>query len=161
VPDQCEAALPESSAPIFGRQLAIGVLEAPMVGGRLRPFGCFNGKIARPRLSAGSDIRAAFDFALEPGSRNLIDHERGLVAKVFNRPTRAMTGPSFGAPGVAPALPTHDAVHFHDDDVSDVDWPETFRFVVPDDLPSGVYAMRLRCSGGRGSSAICRRPAAG
>ena len=55
-----------------------------------------------------------------------------------------MTGPSFGAPSVVPVLPTHDAVHFHDDDVGDVGWPETFRFIVPDDLPSGVYAMRLR-----------------
>ena len=55
-----------------------------------------------------------------------------------------MTGPSFGARTVTPTEPTHDAVHFHDDDVSDVQWAETFRFSAPDDLPSGVYAMRLR-----------------
>jgi N,N-dimethylformamidase len=38
-------------------------------------------------------------------------------------------------------------VHFHDDDVSDVQWAETFRFDVPDELPSGVYAMRLSSDG--------------
>ena len=58
-----------------------------------------------------------------------------------------MTGPSFSIRGVTPAEPTHDAVHFHDDDVSDVQWPETFRFDAPNDLPSGVYAMRLRGDG--------------
>jgi N,N-dimethylformamidase len=30
---------------------------------------------------------------------------------------------------------------------SDVQWPEAFRFAAPDDLPSGVYAMRLRTDG--------------
>jgi N,N-dimethylformamidase len=60
-----------------------------------------------------------------------------------------MTGHSFGVHTVTPADPTNDAVHFHDDDVSDVQWAETFRFDVPDELPSGVYAMRLSSDGAR------------
>jgi N,N-dimethylformamidase len=146
-PDQCEAAAPRGGAPMFGRRLTIGALDVDELGGRRRSSGCFNGKIARLQLTARDETRAAFDFALEPRSRNLVDPERGIIARIFNRPTRAMTGPSFGASAVAPAAPTHDAVHFHDDDVSDVGWPETLRLAVPDDLPSGVYAMRLRCDG--------------
>jgi len=144
LPDQSEAPLPRRDAPIFGPRLVIAAAEVESVDARLRPLGCFNGKIARLQLCVGSELRCALDFSVEPASRSLIDRERGLVARCYNRPTRAMTGPSFGAPSVMPALPTHDAVHFHDDDVGDAGWPETFRFILPDDLPSGVYAMRLR-----------------
>ncbi|MGO8835698.1 MAG: N,N-dimethylformamidase beta subunit family domain-containing protein [Roseiarcus sp.] len=143
-PDRGETIGPLGGAPLFGRRLSIAAADAELVGDRLRPLLCFNGKLARPRFRSGSDIRCAFDFAIEPGGRDLVDRQRGLVAKCFNRPARAMTGPAFGARGVVPASPTHDAVHFHDDDVSDVGWPETFRFAAPADLPSGVYAMRLR-----------------
>jgi N,N-dimethylformamidase len=145
--DSSESEAPPSGVSLFGPRLTIAALETTIVDGRLKPCGCFNGKLARPVFRVGNDIRAAFDFSVEPGSRDLIDRKRGLVAKCFNRPTRAMTGPSFGGRDVAPILPTYDAVHFHDDDVSNVDWPESLRFNVPQNLPSGVYAMRLRCNG--------------
>jgi N,N-dimethylformamidase len=60
-----------------------------------------------------------------------------------------MTGP--GWPGAtqssAPTPQTHDAIHFHDDDVADVGWPESCRLRIADALPSGVYALRLRTDG--------------
>ena len=100
--------------------------------------------MARLRLGSSGETRSAFDFSLEPQGRRLIDAKRGLAATCYNRPTRAMTGPTFGVRIVTPFEPTHDAIHFHDDDVADVQWLETFRFNAPGDLPSGVYAMRLR-----------------
>lgn len=36
------------------------------------------------------------------------------------------------------------AIHFHDDDIHDCGWETDFSFTIPDDLRSGVYAMRLR-----------------
>ena len=36
------------------------------------------------------------------------------------------------------------AIHFHDESVDDARWEESFKFTVPDNLPSGVYAARLR-----------------
>jgi N,N-dimethylformamidase len=35
-------------------------------------------------------------------------------------------------------------VHFHADDVDDTGWAPTCSLVLPDDLPSGVYGLRLR-----------------
>jgi N,N-dimethylformamidase len=36
------------------------------------------------------------------------------------------------------------AVHFHEDDIDDVGWSSTCTLTVAPDLPSGVYALRLR-----------------
>ena len=132
---------------LFGRCLTLAATHVDAARNRRRPHEVFNGKIARPRLRSAGETRCEFDFSIEPQGRRLIDAERGFVAICCNRPTRAMTGPSFGARTVTPTEPTHDAAHFHDDDVSDVQWGETFRFSAPDDLPSGVYAMRLRNEG--------------
>ena len=142
-PDASEAAF-DHGEPLFGSLLIIAAANVDRIGNRQRPFQVFNGKMARLRLRSSGETRGAFDFSLEPQGRRLIDTERKLAATCYNRPTRAMTGPSFGPVAAAPAEPTHDAVHFHDDDVADVQWPETFRFHAPSDLPSGVYAMRLR-----------------
>src|SRR6185437_3065928 len=40
------------------------------------------------------------------------------------------------------------AIHFHDDDLDDCRWEPDFRLEIPDDLPSGAYALRLTCPGG-------------
>jgi N,N-dimethylformamidase len=145
-PDFSEVAY-DHADPLFGGPLIIAAASVDSIGSRRRPFQTFNGKIARLLVRSAGETRCAFDFSLEPQGRRLIDIKRGAAAICYNRPARAMTGPSFGVRSVTPADPTHDAVHFHDDDVSDVQWPETFRFNAPDDLPSGVYAMRLRCDG--------------
>ena len=38
----------------------------------------------------------------------------------------------------------YDAIHFHADDLYDAEWASDFSYVIPDDLPSGVYAARLK-----------------
>ena len=40
------------------------------------------------------------------------------------------------------------AIHFHDGDLEDCGWSETFGWTVPEDLPSGAYALHLTCPGG-------------
>lgn len=35
------------------------------------------------------------------------------------------------------------AIHFHEDDIYDCGWETDFTFTVPENLKSGVYAMRL------------------
>jgi N,N-dimethylformamidase len=146
VPDVSEAPY-DHAGELFGGHLIIAASSVDWIGSRRRPSQTFNGKIARLCLRSGGETRCMFDFSIEQQGRRLIDTERGVVATCYNRPTRAMTGPSFGVRSVTPVEPTHDAVHFHDDDVSDVQWAETFRFNAPDDLASGVYAMRLRSDG--------------
>jgi N,N-dimethylformamidase len=122
----------------------------------------FNGKIAAPRLydraltetecraaAAGApppDCLAAWDFSRDMDSDRLIDTGASAChGRAENRPARRMTGPCWT--GDFSASHTYDAIHFHDDDVSDAGWPESFSLVIPDDWRSGVYAVRLRADG--------------
>jgi N,N-dimethylformamidase len=41
----------------------------------------------------------------------------------------------------------YSAIHFHDDDLYDAEWQADFSFTIPDGLPSGIYAARLRQDG--------------
>jgi N,N-dimethylformamidase len=142
-PDVAEAAL--DARALFGPRMALAAAEVETRGARRAPRQVYNGKIARPLLRSRGETRCALNLAAEPQGRSLLDAGRGLAAQCYNRPARAMTGPAFGIAAIEG--PTHDAVHFHDDDVCDAQWPETFRFAAPEDLPSGVYAMRLRSDG--------------
>jgi N,N-dimethylformamidase len=42
------------------------------------------------------------------------------------------------------AIAQYGAIHFHTDDLYDCYWQTDITYKVPDDLPSGVYALRLR-----------------
>ena len=35
----------------------------------------------------------------------------------------------------------YDAIHFHDDDITDADWPAALTLTVPETMASGVYAF--------------------
>ena len=127
----------------------------------------FNGRIAEPRcfertldpgelarVAAGGDLGdlrrslwGAWDFGPTPRSTLARDHgghHRDGVA--VNNPARALRGPRWDGTVSRPAdAPGHyDAAHFHDDDLSDAGWKTTATYEVPPDLPSGVYAARLR-----------------
>lgn len=144
--DRVEGALGGAIADADGRLLfAAGALEAADDGPR--PVEVYNGKIARPRLlDAGDAPIAAWDFAAKAGTATLVGVDSSPDGRTLNRPARMMTGPDWpGATNSTAPLPeTHDAIHFHDDDVSDVGWPVSHTFAIPDDLKSGVYALRLR-----------------
>ncbi|MCB1489996.1 MAG: hypothetical protein KDJ88_21375, partial [Bauldia sp.] len=143
--DRVEAKLAAPIASGDGRLLfAAGRLEETADGPSPREV--FNGKLARPRiLDAGGPTLAAWDFFQHAGKAMFAGVSGGADGRTVNRPARLMTGP--GWPGATdstmPLADTHDAIHFHDDDVADVGWPVSHDFVVPDDLPSGVYALRL------------------
>lgn len=143
------------------------------------PTACLNGKLARPRLwrrsltlaelLAADDVAdglvAAWDLAIEPATARVVDTgPHGLDARTVNRPTRAMTGPGWTgrfarfveAPG------EWDAIHFHDDDVGAAGWPVSHALDLPADLPSGIYALRLRDdAGGEDHLPFFVRPARG
>ena len=63
-----------------------------------------------------------------------------------NLPARAMKGSRWtGEEMCWRHAPEHyAAIHFHDDDLHDCGWETDFRFDVPEDFRSGVYAVRLR-----------------
>ena len=71
---------------------------------------------------------------------------RELNGRTVNLPTRAVTGHLWDATEMdyRRARNQYSAIYFHDDDLLDAGWDVDFAFQVPDNLPSGVYAARLR-----------------
>lgn len=147
-PDRVEARLPAGLASAGRLLFAAGALETTPDGPK--PVEVFNGKLARPRIvMPDGAVLAAWDFSAKAGTRVIAGVGSAPDGIAVNRPARLMTGPGWpgDGPGTGPAPSTHDAIHFHDDDVSDVGWPASHRFRIPDTLPSGVYALRLRAGG--------------
>ncbi len=106
----------------------------------------FNGKIARPKLFSDGAAIADWDFAGDMGSVTVPDRGAlGMHGTLVNMPLRAVKGPDWdGSAQDWKVRPDHyDAIHFHDDDLSDCRWSTDFTWTVPDDLPSGLYAARL------------------
>jgi N,N-dimethylformamidase len=132
---------------------------------------CFNGRVENPRVFAkpigeeerkvlavgagppalaGNPALAAWDFGLDIGARTVTDTSPNRLHGVLvNRPTRGVRSHAWSGGHLRfrekPA--EWAAIHFHDDDLDDAGWETSFSFVVPQDLPSGIYAARLSHAG--------------
>ncbi len=127
----------------------------------------FNGKIDRPRVSASVlsaeeiaaaaaqanshaenlDIVGAWDFSDKIGTDGISDvGPNGLHGHTVNLPSRGCKGHNWtgNEQNWRHAPQEYGAIHFHDDDLYDADWETDFEYVLPNDLRSGVYAVRLR-----------------
>ena len=149
----------QASGGTFDAQLPdefqVGRFAASATGGR------FDGRIARPRLHLGEqalswDLTTAMDSAEIRDTGPLQRH-----AKVFQLPARAVTGPAWDSSSQDwRARPDHyDAIHFHSDDLYDAGWDTTAELELPADLPSGIYAFRIRGDGGDDRVPFFVRPA--
>ena len=138
-----------------------------VIGGHLGPdgpVGCFNGKIESPRVESDGRIVAEWDFARDLGGDAIRDVSgNGHDGRLVNMPIRAVTGRRWTGDEVdwKHAPEQYAAVFFHDDDLEDADWDPAFELVVPDDLPSGVYAAWLRAEGDEEWIPFFVRPARG
>jgi N,N-dimethylformamidase len=106
----------------------------------------FDGRIARPRARF-DDIDLNWDMAAEMGGDRLIEcSSHARHGRMFQLPTRAVTGPAWdGSAQSWRDCPAHyDAVHFHSDDLYDAGWSVSAEIDLARDLPSGIYAFRLR-----------------
>lgn len=135
---------------------------------------CFDGKLEHPRLLAGTlddalvarlesgvpvddRLLAGWDFSARlagggtSGTAVPGTGAGGCDAVLWNTPVDAVTGHGWdGAEQDHRLDPGHyGAVHFHSDDLDDCRWPPTIEVTLPDDLPSGAYAVRLAGEGGR------------
>ena len=129
--------------------------------------GHFDGKIERPRLSAGAlddesvealgahppagagleSLLSAWDFSRETSGTRIVDiGPARRDGHCVNLPARAMTGHAWSgeSPDWRQAPADYGAIHFHRDDIHDCGWESDFELEVPDGLPSAVYAARLR-----------------
>ncbi len=85
-----------------------------------------------------------------------------LFGICVNQPARGMTGWNWDCSEEcyrhAPEL--YGAIHFHDDDLDDCGWETDVALTIPDDMRSGVYALRVAPGRGRGPHSVLRDPAA-
>ena len=101
----------------------------------------YNGRIESPCVEG----IGFWDFSREMSSSRIIDISgNGRDGTLFQTPTRAVKGSSWDATVQDwKQDPTqYNAIHFHDDDLTDAGWSADFRWTVPQ-LPSGLYALKL------------------
>lgn len=125
--------------------------------GRWLATAAYNGKIGGVRIlrpflgDSVADEIAAWHFGKSLRAdglllRDVVDESgNGLHGRCFNTPTRGVVGHRFKglSDDFRTAPDEFDAIHFHDDDITDAQWPTAFTFEVPEDLSSGVYAVKL------------------
>ncbi|MEG6546823.1 N,N-dimethylformamidase beta subunit family domain-containing protein [Acinetobacter bereziniae] len=114
------------------------------------PRQCFNGKIGNPSIA---EIRAAkklpfigWDFSGNWNNERLtVITANAEDGKLFNGAERAVTGYNWdGRCEVFHHAPEmYAAIQFHDDAVLDSDWPYDLEFILPKDIKSGIYLVKL------------------
>jgi N,N-dimethylformamidase len=141
------------------------IAAEPVDANETRPGNLFNGKIDSPfvfdralgegeltalRKGSEGEVAAApvarWDFSRDISGWNVTDTSgHGYHGSTVNKPTRAVTGWNWDGTEFAWSRAPHQyaAIHFHDDDLADAGWEPAFEWTVPDDLPSGVYAVQL------------------
>ena len=106
----------------------------------------FNGKIDGFVVKEADGILSSWDFSRDISSDRVSDtsgnDHNGFLKQT---PTRGVKGVLWdGSTQYWKDNPSHySAVHFHQDDMTNADWDETFVWAVPADLPSGQYALKL------------------
>lgn len=121
----------------------------------------FNGRIEAPRIFLRSLNRkemlslveakrnglvASWDFSIGISTEQISDTSGNeLHGRLVNLPTRGVAGNVWnGDEHNWQNKPAHyAAIHFHEDDLYDCAWQTDFEFRLPDDISSGVYAIRL------------------
>lgn len=133
----------------------VGALSCTCVDGRAFPDECFNGKLERPRLIEGvttsGTALADWRFELDMEGHEVTDVSgRNKHGRLINMPARAMTGHLWTGEELSHrhAPGQYAAVHFHEDDLEDAGWEESARIQLPETVPSGTYAVRLRAGTG-------------
>ncbi len=121
----------------------------------------FTGKLEAPAIHAGwcattgtlptLPLLAAWDFSIGIDTQNITDTGPGEChGRLVNTPTRAVVGAFWTGREMcwrhAPA--DYAAIHFHDDDLDDCQWQQSFAWTVPENLASGAYALHLTCAAG-------------
>ena len=108
----------------------------------------FNGKISSltifDRVKNKYDLN--LDFSLNISSNSIFDISRNkFIGKLFNHPARGIKGPkdTIDIKSWSSNPEEYDAIHFHEDDITDAKWKNDFSFNIPKNLESGVYAFRL------------------
>jgi N,N-dimethylformamidase len=132
-----------------------GRLDRPVVVARALDARAAAALPLAPPLDDAATV-AAWDFAAGIGPRGFARpshvHDAGPRAvhgTSTNHPTRAVGGHNFDGDRLdfRHAPEQYAALHFHRDAMTDCRWTPQADVVLPDDLPSGAYAVRLESGG--------------
>ena len=132
-----------------GVKLELAQTAPIIIAARLSQLGTtnyFNGKIEAPQIKGDDRVQAVWDFSHDISCMT-VPGQDGPDLNLINAPTRAVTGALWDASEMNwQHKPTHyAAIAFHQDDIYDFDWQPDFSFVIPTDMPSGAYVMRISC----------------
>lgn len=153
------AVVPGLRVPVSGGRITIAANGATVPGGH------FTGKIEDPALLEGYRDAwphpeatlavlapiAGWDFSRDVMTQRVLDvGEQGCDGYLVNVPTRAVVGARWSGAEMCWRHAPRDyaAIHFHADDLGDCGWQTDVTFTVPEDMPSGAYALHLTCAGG-------------
>ena len=108
----------------------------------------FNGKIESPKIIADGKVVGDWDLSNNTSS-TIVESIVGPKLILKNFPTRAVTGSKWdGSEMNWQHKPKHyAAIHFHEDDIYDFEWGTDFKFIIPKNMPSGIYVMKINCEG--------------
>jgi N,N-dimethylformamidase len=164
-----------------------GATPVLLAAGLLRPDRLaepYEGKLERPVLTSTAlaadelarlplepdraSVAAAWDLAPTGSdgftSRTVRDcGPHGLDGTCHQHPTRGVTGHNWDSTQLdfRHAPEQYAAAHFHSDDLTDCRWEPQLELRLPDGLPSGVYAVRLRAAASEDRVPFIVRPTAG
>jgi N,N-dimethylformamidase len=170
VPGIQDAAEVEQVADIDAKGNGAPLLMAALGAAKGGAPTCFyNGKLDSPRIAkralSAADCAAiagalppaladaivgSWDFSVGMDTRTATDTgPHRLHGEVVNLPARAMTGWNWSGETMnfSDAPQQWGAMYFHDDDIYDAAWATDFTLTVPEEMPSGLYAARLRGGG--------------
>ena len=157
----------------------IGAWHCEHTDGRGYHAGCFNGRLEAPSLyshpvgesdlahGAGdlpSSVVASWDFSLDIDSERLTDVSgNGHHGETVHMPQRGMRGAGWTGHEMCwrHAPEEYGAIHFHDDDVYDANWRESFAWTVPEGTRSGIYAAQVTAGEHEEFMPFCVRPPKG
>lgn len=126
------------------------------------PKNSFNGRIddisvysSDPRANTksrglgkdGLNLLSRWDLNADMSAHVLNDSgELGRQAVIVNTPTRAVTGHKWDGTSLSYVdEPRHfSAIHFHEDDMSEAGWEVDRSIAIPENFPSGVYAVKCK-----------------
>ncbi len=138
--------------------------------------GCFNGRLETPRVVrrpvdeaeiAGDPPDGAvahWDFSLNIDGERLTDVSgNGHHGETVHLPQRGIRGAGWTGREMCwrHAPDEYAAIHFHDDDVYDSGWQESFAWTVPEDTRSGIYAAYVTAGEHEEFMPFCVRPPKG
>ena len=112
----------------------------------------FNGKIESPIINVDGKKIGNWDLSGNTSS-TFVNSIIGPKLLLKNFPTRAVTSYKWDSSEMNwQNKPDHyAAIHFHDDDIYDFEWDTDFKFKIPNNMPSGIYIMRIKGEGNEDS----------